>query len=337
MALITTIEELKEFSPAASLSIKHSSVLPSYTHVESYNIVPIIGKAQYDSLHAAYLLSIAPVPTPLTAAEAKLLSQVRKVLVPFSISHYRTTLLSRTSEAGSFELTPENSTPVRMWVNSLQTNLLESEGLFAEEALLQFLETNKADYALWVASESFTQLHSCLLQTAVQFNEEVNINNSRKFFRSIRPEIKYAEQMVLRKNIGALFYKRLLDSLKDNSTTADEKVIIGMIYPIVANFAIATTVLPIQFDNNGAVTISSDLRFSGNQKTEKEPNDPNLYDLKTTKLRIGQQYLDELISYLNANARSVLFPAYFNSINYVAPTTTPPLDPNENYNAIFVI
>src|ERR1041385_3864157 len=122
MPLITTIEELKLFNAPANLGIVEDTFLPCFAHVEETVLRPELGKLQYKELLESYNASIKTPPTGLSGRLKSLLAETRKVIAPLGILHYKNSILSQISDAGSVERSTEAAQPVRMWVNSLQTD-----------------------------------------------------------------------------------------------------------------------------------------------------------------------------------------------------------------------
>ena len=255
---------------------------------------------------------------------------VRKVLAPLGILHYKNSVLTQISDGGAQERNTDAANPVRMWVNNLQSATLFEEGMRAIDLLLAFLEDNKGDYPDWANGDSFTQYKEFLLQTTDQFQEEVNIGYSRRFFRAMRSNIKFVETQIIKKVIGPDFYNRLVQCQIDDSYTQDELNALAAIYPVVANFAIANSSIGIELGSDGGYMVSSQSQNSG-FKVDKKPIDlPQLEMLKKNHRERGQTYLDDLIAFLNSKASSTVYPLYFNSSYYTNPAGQEPVDINKD-------
>lgn len=335
MALITTIEELKDYNTPANLGIDMITFLPSVNTTERNYLIPEIGKELYATLTNAYEDSIAPVPSGLLTAELEeLLEYCRRVVAPLAMVHYKAMIMAQVSDGGAQEKALEGSMPVRMWVANLQTETLFTEGMAAIDSLLVFLEENQADYAEWTASDAYTEFKEFLLQTTKEFDDEVKISGSRKFFKALRPDIKYAELQILIKHIGVDFYDRLLAGKKDGSLTTEEKTALKNIYPVIANYAIANTALAIEHGNDGTYKIFTQQEYSG-KNSKQPPSEGAIEKLKANHQRRGQQYLHDLLIYLNKKATAVVFPEYYSSDYYTDPNAAAPQDINETLTKSF--
>lgn len=337
MPLITTIQELKEVSAPANLGIEITTLSPSLEHIERTVLIPEIGRVLYDTLKAAYVASLAPTNTALPAELAALLPHCRRVIAPLAMVHYKNSVLSGISDAGATEKSLENSIPVRMWVNSLQDATLSEEGTAAIESLLDFLTAHKDDYPEWVDSEAYTEHTELLVNTVKLFNSEVNINRSHRLFRQLRSDIKYAEQMVIITNIGDDLYQRLLEGREASDLTTIEKRLLKMIMPVVCNYAIANSPLPVEYGSDGAVSLFTSNDTTGQKNSRKAPDEKTMRLNRERFTRKAVHYLDKLTAWLNATATASVLPEYFNSPLYVAPTTAPLPDSNDSYNSIFTL
>lgn len=336
MPLIKEIADLKEFSAPINAGVDFDTFLPSCKHIEKKVIRPAIGADLYDTLLEAYELSIAQIPTEMPEALKNLLPEVRAVLAPLATLHYKHSVIAGISDAGMVEKSIEQAAPVRLWVNSLQSETLFTEGMDALDMLLEFLEENKGDYQDWVQSDAYTEFHELLMQTTKEFDNEVKIGESRRLFKALRPDIKYAELQVVRKNIGAAFYNRLLTARKDDSFTQDELEVIPMIHAVTANFAIAHSSLPIELGADGMFTLFTDSQFSGYKSSKRPPAPSELERLRANYHKRGLMYLEDLLEHLNKNASVSVFPEYFASVNYTAPATNDDTSINDGLDKIFV-
>lgn len=349
MPLISKIEELKLFAAPANLGTIEETFLPCLAHVEETYLLPELGRIQYETLLTAYENSVRDVnQVALSAKYAALLKECRKVLAPLGMLHYKNSTLSQISDAGSVEKATDSGYAVRLWVTNLQNDTLFQEGMRALDNLLDFLERKKFDYPLWMEGEGFSEYSSFLLRTTKQFNNEVNIGMSRRLFKSLRPEIKFAEEMIVKEHIGEDLYERLLDGLHEeydsagsdsddtDELSADEEKLLKMIYPVVANYAIARSTLPLVFGNDGVYVRWSESQYSGKTMHKNAPDAGAMAEAKAQKANTGRIYLDKLIKYLNANASESKFPEFYNSDLYVEPDTGEATDPNDSLDNIFV-
>lgn len=329
MSVITTIQELKLYSAQANLGTKMDSFKPSCNYIYDTVIAPELGNALANSLKAAYLEYIEN-NTAMSDALSKLLPEVRKALAPLALLHYKAQVIAQLSDAGVTEKAADQGVQARMWVLNLQNEIMEEEGQKQIENLLAFLEANKTDYSEWTSSTAYTEYKELLLYTVKLFNSEVDINSSRLLFRRLRPSIKKAEKLALAKAIGSDMYQRLFA----NDLTADEKKLLKMCYPVIANFAMAEAPFQFRLDNDGAYTSSASA--TSYAKYTAPANAQEVAALKEQFYRTGRQYLDELVKYLNDTASPTLYAEFYESDLYVNPGGIAPPKINDTSEKIFV-
>jgi hypothetical protein len=109
-----------------------------------------------------------------------------------------------------------------------------------------------------------------------------------------------------------------------------------MIYPVVANFAISRSSLPLQFGNDGVFVRWSESQYSGKTTHKQAPDAGLVAEAKAVKANTGRIYLDKLIKYLNAQASETKYAEFYESDLYVEPDTGEATDPNDSLDNIFV-
>ncbi len=72
-------------------------------------------------------------------------------------------------------------------------NYFLRKGYSGIDTMLAFLEKNKADYPLWVASDAYTVTLKFFINSSTAFSEEYNINNSRRTFLALQSVMKKIE------------------------------------------------------------------------------------------------------------------------------------------------
>lgn len=328
MSLITTIEEMKTYCAAASLAADEDNFQTSVQHVEEMYLVPEIGQELYDELTEAYSESLAPTPTALSSAEEALLAACRKVVAPLAMVHYKNSVIAQISEAGAVEKNAESGSQVRLWVNNLQTDTLEKQGMRAIEPLLRFLETNSTDYPTWEASAAYTVYHSRLMRSADEFNDFVFINKSRQLFRGLSPDINDGETAI-KLNIGTEFYEELLTAKNDNDLSTDEAIAVSFALKYIAHAAIANSALVFEQTKSGAVQLFAETEHTTDRLTLREAIAARQKEFKAAHARKATAALDQLMNYLQTTASNSVFQTFFESDKYSTETT----DSVDEFNA----
>jgi hypothetical protein len=342
MPLITTIEELKSFTNAVSLATFPDDLAPSLATIEDSVIADIIGTAQLADLQAAYAASIAdPGPVPLSDRNMKLWTAINKVLVPLAIIDFINNTMASTSAAGTGESSASGMASARMWVTVQKKENLQRTAQRAIDNLYVFLETNKADYELWTASDQYTEFKELLVQTTKQFNDIVEIGGSRKLFLRLRASISEVEKMFIIPLIGQPFYDALITALK-GTPDANQIAAVKALREAIIRLSMSRTPLPLMFDEHGVYYISSDATNTG-EAISRNPsrNAVNEQTMDAYKLQLmltGQGFLAQAKKYLNATASDTIFPEYFNNpAVYSDPTTQDLSSVNDRLNNTFVL
>lgn len=321
MALITKIEqEFKPNCPGITVGIKYASIAPSIAYIEKNFIKKELGPAQYEALHTAYLASIAtPTPTAMSSDEQALWNACVAALAPLSAWHYAGANAAELSDGGQRErASNDEGSGARLWVSNLQRDTWYAQGMKEIDNLLAFLDENKTDYPDWVAGTGYAGLKSNLLQTTEQFNEHVHINDSRSFFKKLKPCIKQVEFLTIRKYISAELYARLIEGLKADDLEDEEQAVIDLLIPAIAHLTIGECKLPLEMGDDGIYQISSTAADNG-AKNKNAVSESVLQAKQREHYATGKQYLNEAVDYLNKTATDSLLAEYYESSLYEDP------------------
>jgi len=104
------------------------------------------------------------------------------------------------------------------------------------ESLLQFLEENKIDYPDWVASDAYTMQVRNLINSAVQFDKEVDIDQSRLTFQKLRKHMDNVEEMRVKTLISPELFNYLIGKIKNGTDLfTNESKLVEHLRTFVAN------------------------------------------------------------------------------------------------------
>lgn len=221
MSIINNIGEVQEFFPAAlSLDIKLiSPVFPDA--IEKY-IKPFLGKEELDALTLWYENN----KEPEDAAYTELLKYVQRALIRFAIFMSVSQLDLKMTNAGFSVTSNPNVSPASPERVRAFKESMEKSGWDAIELLLTFLEENKADYTAWSASDAYTLATKNFVNSALEFDKTVNIDQSRLAFYRMRNTIDRVEYL----KIEPVISKDLADAIKaeiiaDNVSVANQAIL----------------------------------------------------------------------------------------------------------------
>lgn len=326
--LITNIEtEFKLYCTGITVGVKIASINPSIAFIEKQYIKKELGKEQYDALLAAYE------DDSMDAAQTALWKEVAAALCPLAAWHFAGANSTQLSDSGQRETTSDEASGARLWASNLQRDTWFNTGMTAIDSLLSFLDENKADYDLWVAGSGYAGLKANILQTTEQLNTYVHINESRRFFKMLKPSVRQVEFLNIQPAISKAFYDRLIAGLKAGDLTTEEQAAVDLLIPAIAHMAFSECKFPIEMGDDGVFQISSTAQDNGS-KSKTNPNESVLADMKRQHYATGKQYLNQALDYMNKTATASILSQYFESPLYEAPTNSDYGDRKDNNSSL---
>lgn len=311
MALFSTIDQVKKYI-AVNISTEIDSILPYIRQAETKFIKPLLGKKLYNELKAYAEGSST------TDLMEELLDLVRLPLIHYAYHLYAPIGAVNISDAGIRIATDDNMKSAFEWqVDKVEGSFLKTAHDFVED-VIEFLDDNRSDFESWQTSEAFTAQHDMLINTAKAFNEQFNINNSRRLFVALRPIIKSVEKKYIIPTISKELYTELITELQSSSEPSDDnETLLNLIQPAIAKFTMARAIselsleiLPEGIFENAVQVVSKAKQSAGRDKLSVLAQD--LTADARAELKEVQQYLD-------SNASATKYQAYFESALYVAP------------------
>lgn len=130
-----------------------------------------------------------------TDKNVKLIPHVERAIALFTVFLASPHLDISVQEGGFMVNSSDGSAPASAQRVSNFIASLEASGWDAIESLLKFLEKNKTDYPLWVASDCYTMANKNLINSAVDFDKIVPIDKSRLRFIKFRSIIDKIEEL----------------------------------------------------------------------------------------------------------------------------------------------
>lgn len=176
-------------------------------------------------------------------------------------------------------------------------------GFNALDELLEYLEEHISSFAEWANTENYTLIKQAFIPNTVLFNKLININNSRLTFMRLVPHLNLVEDLDIKPIIG----KTYLEYIKTEMVKAEPATKVTALLPYVRK-PMAYLSSAYLMEESGADLTERGLYFEAtraidNNSTERAPASDNRIDILVKRNRsIGQAYLDQLKSYLAANA-----------------------------------
>lgn len=252
--LFSTEEELKQFLPLTA-SFKLAAVAPFLHRVQQREIREALGYAQLTALADGY--AAATPQAPLTASLVKLLAAVRVPLAAHAFALHSPHGGVQLTASGAKQASTEHMRPADRAALAAQAAAFTEAGHAGIEALLEFLEENRADYPAWANSDACTVLHGELLATAKEFDRFVFIDRSRRRFLELQPALRDAQRLAIRPLLGEGMLEELRSEKQAGSLTAPNKLLLSYVQPALASAAVLADPVRAMM----AATYLEELRF----------------------------------------------------------------------------
>lgn len=315
--LFKTTDDLKKVLPFTA-NFDFNDIASFIENAEKDEIVPFIGQDQYDELNIAY--ASADNDDNLFPALKKLLGYVRR---PALNAGFLNMIPFRNVNIGKsgFSVTETQSEKIagQFRIEDLKAQCI-SEYYKGMESLLLFLESNRTDYPEWTGSDAFSLALGSLINTAVDFNSYVNINNSRMVFIKVKPVMSQKESIVA-KVTGQALFDQLKDQVKNRNLSPENNRIIGFARLAVATATIAEAILlnTLTWTSYGIQAISSSNSLT--QVNESTAPNERLNRMIEVLNKQSQTALSDLSDYLFKNHED--YPLYeADSSVYADPSTS---------------
>lgn len=319
--LFKTSDEIKRYLPA-NAAFEFFQIAQFIKQAEQQFIVPVLGLNTYNALVNAYSIN------NLTPDQAKLLDKVRYPLANYTYLQYIPFAQVVISASGiHIEVNDQKKTAFEWQINQLRQQLAEAADN-AIESLYIFLEENKSTYTDWASSSERTILKECFINTAAEFNNFYNINNSRRLFKLIKSIMMQTEDDVL-----AVICQPLFDEIKtqilSGSVSANNKNLLKFICPAVAYLTIARALiqLDVKLTPDGVQAFSTSDRMAQDVRTPAELQ--RIANLSHQLTADAQAKLAQLREYLHRNISS--FPLFQSSPCYTPTASMPVQDSNSPF------
>lgn len=322
MPLFKNIDTVKKYYPLAA----SSTAIPHMQEVaEEEYLLPVLGTTLLATVQAE-ADTIPATPTPL-------LKKCYQALAFLMYYKQLPFLYTQTTDTGLRNVTTNQmqSAYPHQYYDIKRT--CENEGLAALNRLFTYLYDNRVTYATWYGSAAYQRLNRNILRTGLDFTDYFTLPQPHRTFYALQPIIQEVEDFYINNAIGETFFT----SLKAvTSHTSYEGEVIKLLKKAVAQLTIfkSFTKLSVKISPEGFNVMlgNNDAKAT----TEAQATDGQVYQVKKDTERDGNNYLQQAIAYLNNNASAIIFPTYFASTYYKAPTTEK-VNINETMNGVFLL
>lgn len=325
--LFKSTYEIKERLSSIDLNSDFANKKSDIAFAERKYIKHILG-AEYAALLNDYSDNATVSEDEINYSSMSAKYQSLLVLVQEALAHFTYAKWSHgghvaISDHGINNRASETEKPVFQWqLKDLRDNYYLKHAFEALDHTLDFLETNKATYALWAADTvAYTINKQYFINSIDQFEKFYSLNNSRRAFKSLYSVMYNVEEFTIADNISEDLYNTIKAAIADASLSGDNKTLVEKyIRPAVAYLTIA------QAADQHAAQVTEEGIFlfefasgEGNNKTELY-NQEALRKVRVNAENNGNAWIKKMRTYLDNNASESKFSAYYNSDLYNDPT-----------------
>lgn len=228
--LFKTIEEVQE-----NLNINATFELPQIKPYIQLSQLQHLPKYLGNDLLAELLAWYLDEPIDENNELIFLLPFVQKVLANFSFQLAAADLDVELTSSGFAVVQNQNLVPASTQrVNSFLSNREKLAYQWVEQ-LLKFLEENQDDYDSWVDSPAYTMNYELFINNARDFDQYVNIDESRLLFTKWWQTMKEIELLIIYPGISKELSEAIKEQVKDESLTPANELILPSIKRALAN------------------------------------------------------------------------------------------------------
>lgn len=181
---------------------------------------------------------------------------------------------------------------------------------------LEYLESNKAEFGTWVASDAYTLMKSNIINSAREFSYIYNINNSRLAFLKLRSTQTVAEDFDIIPLIGLDLFAEIKTQILADSLSTENQALIPHLKKAVAYRTIFRGGLSLLAELNDFGFLSQEEKYFNTDNFKKES--PATLEIAAKVLddagQRGASYLRSIESFLKKNLTD--YPLYANSNAY---------------------
>lgn len=300
--LFTSFADFKTYvGGRANTSIKIESLEATIYETARRHITPWLSQALYDELVTG---------TGLTAAETALIPYVKRPLAILTMYEYSKVGAIEVGESGMHRIESESrKSAYRYQEREYKEDALE-KGYNALEILLKYLDTNKADFSTWAASDEGLAHRTPLLNYAADFRLLTLPECDRYTFECIRPIISEVEMFGVRKQLPAGFWSGFITRHLAGTLTTAEKMLRTYMRQSIAHRSIREAIEQrwIRIDK-GRVAVHED--FGDQRNTNMTMPTGTGGGLYNSHMTASDRFTSLWLDYIKTNSAS--FPTVFDA------------------------
>ena len=313
--MIRLIDNLSQVLSAASINVSNTieNWFPYIEEAQETFIKPVLGIGLYDQLQDAMALDPVP-PDDGTTLEnlVKLLEMVRKPLALYAwwlgAAEFG---VSVSSQGIQVIETPIHKTAPQYRVQNLKENWIRRANT-ALDLVLKFLDEHREDYPAYICQDA-----DLFIRNTLEFNNEVDIRESRRVFVALKPVIRSVERKYIRPALSSELFDELKQVLLSNSEMSKEqKALMDQIRPALAHLTISRALIEISIDVLDWGIFDTAGNTFANVSSKQASNKDRISIMAEANQRDGEAELKALQQLLDETASETVYPLYFHSSRY---------------------
>lgn len=296
----TTTDELGKVVPVMQ-SFDFELVQADVELVQNKYLLPILGKEFLNEFWDLYDDTIA---VDEDDVNYQLLQKIQGPLAHLALFHYIDKgNVSIGSSGVQQSHQQDGNKPAFQWAKDEAKQSYFDTGMDGLDMLETFLLENKADFATWAASDAYAKAKEFFLNTTEEFQNEFNINSSRRTFIAVKHVLKRHDTITVKKVIGTDLFDEIKQQIYDeNISAANATLLRDYIRPGLVHLTVSDSIaeLILKIDGMG-ITVNTPQRTGREGQSRNAAPDDNVNNLWKKEKTLGMDYLAALKDYLQAN------------------------------------
>lgn len=302
--LLNTITEIQNHLVIGN-GTDFNRVKPHISNAETAYMRPLLGSDMFDELQEFYdeLPSANDELTEVQEAMKELLGKVQKSIIHLAYWMGFAVLNAHISDGG---FKRSESATVKSLLKSQEDDLKEyfkDAGFNAMDEVLEYIELNIAHFNEYKLSPNWSIFKSAFIPDTKIFNAIIDIKSSRLTFLRLKSYSVLVEDMEIRPILGTVIFEEVKAAMVLDEPVAKVSALLNYIRKPIAYLSTAMlmeesgadlTEKGLYFESTTATTISG--------KNKQPANADRIAQLASSYRNNGNSYLDQLKSYLAANA-----------------------------------
>jgi hypothetical protein len=319
--LYTSINEIKNTAGFVSFGTKTTSIdllREDILAAENELSSKYLGATTFDALQTAYDAGIIA-----SSFEDKLLAHVQRYVSHKALYSASSKINVQVTKQGIQSHMTDTEKPVREWMLTDLKNQLLNDACYHLDALLSFMEANKAEAFLadWRVSSFYLENKNLIINSLDTFELYYFLNRSYTTFLNLKSVQWFVATIMVKKCLGADFYNAITAEIKAAAVSSDTQTLLDeYIYPITAFYTVARAlkVSTVSLENGG-IKINEYISNLDSRANQRQA------DIKERELLAKQlsddacALIEEMKVFLNANASETMYADWFNSSQYEDP------------------